>query len=373
MPEPGKTRIVHLIGELVRAGAEKQLFSVATGLRNRGWQQAVIAFDAGGVWEPRLVEAGIPVFVVPRDRLKPRRLWRLWRLVRQQRPQVLMSWSAHVAAYARLLPAAGHLRQVFNMRIDVTVDANSGGPRALAMPMRRGLERADFVVSNSRRNLDVAQSIGLRLPPGRVIYNIVAARGRARPGDPVAAPRIVGVGSLIPRKAYDVLLAALGTLAGEGAGFEFLLAGEGPERPRLEAAARRLGIADRVRFLGEVENVPDLLATAHLLAHPATSEGLSNSILEAMAEGLPVVACPVGAAEEIIDPDRTGLLVPPGDAGGLAAALRRLCGSPGLRQELGRAALDRVRRQCEEAVVLDQYEQVLREVLGERPKPCRTS
>ena len=139
-----------------------------------------------------------------------------------------------------------------------------------------------------------------------------------------------------------MLLRALGLLAAAGNKFELLLAGTGGERTRLEELAHRLAIADRVTFLGEVPDVPGLLATAHLCAHPATSEGLSNTILEAMAEGLPVVACPVGATTEIIEDGRNGLLVPGRSPEALASAMRRLLADSELRGRLGSAALETV-------------------------------
>jgi glycosyltransferase involved in cell wall biosynthesis len=356
--------VVHLIGQLGRGGAEKQLFSIATGLQRRGWNQTVIAFDTGGVWDPRLKEAGIPVFVVPRDGLKPRRLWRLWRLVRREKPGVLLSWSSYVAAYARLLRGAGRVRRVYNLRNDVTLDCDRPEQKRFLRLASAGMEAADHVVSNSRRNLDLARQRGIRLPPSSVIYNMVLARGRARPAEPANCPRIVAAGTLNAIKSYDVLLVALGRLAAEGLPFECLLAGSGPEQPALQALAVRCGVADRVKFLGEVDDVPALLSSAHVLAHPSRSEGLSNTVLEAMGEGVPVVACPVGATAEIIEDGTSGILVPAGSAEELAAVLRRLLTDAELRGRLGKAARESVERFCDENVVLDQYEEVLRGLLA---------
>ena len=352
-------KTLHLIGQLDRGGAEKQLFWIAAGLQRRGWAQAVIAFDVGGVWEARLQDAGIPVFVVPRDRLKPRRLWRLWRLVRREKPEILLSWSSYVAAYARLLRGAGRLRRVYNLRNDVTLDCERPERKRFLRLASAGMEAADHVVSNSRRNLELARQRGIRLPPSSVIYNMVLARGRARSAEPADCPRIVAAGTLSAIKSYDVLLAALGPLAAENLPFECLLAGSGPERPALEALAARCGLSARVKFLGEVDDVPALLSSAHILAHPSRSEGLSNTVLEAMGEGVPVVACPVGATAEIVEDGRNGILVSPDSPAALATALRRLLVDHRLRERLGKAALETVRRLCGEDLVLDQYEAVL--------------
>jgi glycosyltransferase involved in cell wall biosynthesis len=229
--------------------------------------------------------------------------------------------------------------------------------------LRRALERADYVVSNSQRNLDALRQRGVRLPPTEVVYNIVA-EGKA-PGQrqTSSVPRIVTVGSLIPLKSYDVLIEAAAALAAGGTGFELLLAGGGPERARLEALARQLGIAARVKFLGDVEDVPALLRTADVFAHPAITEGLSNAILEALAAGLPVVACPVGATAEIIQDGCHGLLVAPGSREELAAAIRRLLSDADLRRRLGGAGCELVRRLCDESAVVGQYENVFKKLL----------
>jgi glycosyltransferase involved in cell wall biosynthesis len=356
--------VVHLIGQLGRGGTEKQLFSTAAGLQRRGWHQTVIAFDTGGMWVPLLKDAGIPVFVVPRDGLKLRRLWRLWRLVRREKPEILLSWSSYVAAYARLLRGVGPLRRVYNLREDVSRDCDRPERKRSLRLAAAGMEAADHVVSNSQRNLDLARQHGIRLPPSSVIFNLVVARGGAQPAASISCPRIGAVGSLIPSKNYDVLLLALGTLAAAGLQFELSLAGDGPERPALENLARRLGVADRVKFLGDVEDVPRLLSTAHFFAHPSRSEGLSNAVLEAMAAGLPVVACPVGATGEIIEDGKNGILVPAGAPQDLAAAMRRLLSDAALRGRLGKAGWETVRQLCDENVVLDRYEGVLRGLLA---------
>jgi glycosyltransferase involved in cell wall biosynthesis len=356
-------KIVHLIGQLGRGGAERQLFFLARSLKKRGWNQAVISFDLGGPWAARLLEEEIAVHEIPRHPIKPWRLLRLGVQVRRERADVLLSWSAHVGVYAHWLRGVGPLRRVFNLREDLSVDARTGAPGSNLRQCRAAIERADHLVSNSRRNVEVLREHGLHLPETQVIYNIVFAQGGARPAAASATPRIVAVGSLIPRKAHGDLLRAAARLKARGKAFELLIAGKGAERPRLEALTAELGLGARVTFLGEIEDVRSLLITAHLVAHPSLSEGSSNTILEAMAEGLPVVATPTGGTPEIVEEGRTGLLVPPGSPEALAAALERLLVDPALRGRLGEAGLQRVKTQCGEEPVTTQYEQVFSRVL----------
>src|SRR6202011_4898704 len=92
----------------------------------------------------------------------------------------------------------------------------------------------------------------------------------------------------------------------------------------LQAAAEQLGVSDQVRFLGQVHDVPALLARASLFVLPSLTEGVSLTLLEAMARGLPVVATHVGGNPEVVADGETGLLTPPGDPAALAQAMLRL-------------------------------------------------
>jgi glycosyltransferase involved in cell wall biosynthesis len=351
---------------LGRGGAEKQLFQLATALQKRGWQQSVVAFSPGGVWAERFRAAAIPLFAIPRSPIKPWRFWQLLRLIRRSKPRIIVSWSEHVAVYADWLFAVGPLCRVITVRGDLTKLNRTGAPKRRLGLLRRALERADYVVSNSRRNLDALRERGLRLPPAEVIYNIVVEGKSSSLPRVSEVPRIVAIGSLFPLKSYDVLIEAMAILAANATGCELLLAGRGGEQPRLEALANQLGVAERVKFLGDVEDVPGLLGTADVFAHPAITEGLSNAILEALAEGLPVVACPVGGTPEIIEDGQNGLLVPVRQPQALAHAIGRLLNDACLRRRLGQAGAALVRDRFGESSIVDQYEKVFQRLIDIR-------
>jgi glycosyltransferase involved in cell wall biosynthesis len=223
---------------------------------------------------------------------------------------------------------------------------------------------ADCVVSNSHKALECALAAGVRTQRSEVVGNIVEAFGRARPGERVAVARVVAAGALISLKGYDVLLEAFAELAASGTPFELVLAGDGPERNKLERKAISVGIDERVKFLGGIDDVPALYSTAHIAVHASHSEGLSNTILEAMAEGLPVVATNVGGTPEMISDGQTGLLVPPNDARSLAAKVKQLLDRPDLRAELGSAGLEVVRERFNVDRITTQYEHIYESVLS---------
>jgi glycosyltransferase involved in cell wall biosynthesis len=163
-----------------------------------------------------------------------------------------------------------------------------------------------------------------------------AERDRLRLRLGLPAQGFVGtfVGRLHPVKDVDTLLEA----AARVPELTLLVVGDGPERARLEALSARLGIAARVRFLGQSSEVAEILRASDAFLLSTLGEGMSNALLEGMACGLPCLASrSVGGAAELLEPGR-GMLLPDGDAQPWAAAIRRLVDEPGLGESIGTAA-----------------------------------
>jgi glycosyltransferase involved in cell wall biosynthesis len=181
---------------------------------------------------------------------------------------------------------------------------------------------------------------------------------------------IVQVSRLEGLKGHDVHLDALGRLADLGPRWQCWMVG-GAQRPheaeRLRALQRKaadLGIADRVRFLGERTDVPALLRAADVLCQPNTRpEAFGVAFVEGLAAGLPVVTSALGGALEVVD-ESCGFLVPPGDAAALASVLRRLVADPALRARTGAAGPARARRLCDPAAQLGRLDSVLASIVA---------
>jgi len=121
-----------------------------------------------------------------------------------------------------------------------------------------------------------------------------------------------------------------------------VLAGEGPERARLEQLAEKLGVSARVTFLGFRSDIPQLLACADVVVLPSLAEGLPLAVLEAMSAGTPLVATAIGGTDEAVTDGVTGLLVPPRDGNALAEAVERVLADPEKAQRRADAAAARV-------------------------------
>jgi len=154
---------------------------------------------------------------------------------------------------------------------------------------------------------------------------------------------VLFAGRLVPRKGVGHLLQAWKEVTEEFPDARLLLLGDGPLQGELTEAARRLGVDKTVRFPGRVENVPEFLRAADVFVLPSLQEGLSNSLLEALASGLPTVATGIGGVIDVVEDGRTGLLVPPGDVSALSKALRTVFTDPDLSERLSRAGQEAIR------------------------------
>lgn len=176
-------------------------------------------------------------------------------------------------------------------------------------------------------------------PPGscEVIYNGIDTGRFVPPSSPRPGPPVLAaVARLIPEKGLDVLIRACARI--QDLPWRLQIAGSGTEEARLRGMVAAEGLAERVEFLGLRDDVEAILRGAEVNVHPCLwEEAFGLTIAEAMAAGCATVASRTGGIPEIIRHEQEGLLVTPGDAEELAAALRRLLGDPGLRRRLAEA------------------------------------
>ena len=246
-------------------------------------------------------------------------------------------------------------------------DAPPSAKRRLLNPALARLARRIFSVSHDLRRHMVAEG----LPASRieVVHNGIDP-GADPSGDRDAARLSLGVDAstlvlitvarLDPVKDLATLLRAVRHAREAVPDLVLAIVGDGPERDPLERAAQALGLGSMVRFLGHRDNARWWLAGADIYVNSSVSEGISLTILEGMAAGLPVVATSVGGTPEVVD-ESCGLLVPPRDPGRLAEALVALGGDRGQRVRMGAAARGRVRTSFSLDRMVDTYRRAYEE------------
>jgi len=303
----------------------------------------VACFHREGAWLPR-VEAAAPVTEFPiHGFARPATVARaaaFARWCRARRIAVMQSCDLYANAFA--LPSAAFAGVA--ARIGSRRELNPDKSAAQIRLQRQAYRCAHAVVANSNAAGRQLESEGLapaqiRIIPNGVDVDRFAPRAGARP-----VSRILTVANLRQEKAHEVLLAAAAQLMPRYPQLQFEIAGDGPRLAELRELARTLGLGDRVVFLGHREDVPALLAQADAFVLPSRSEAFPNGAIEAMAAGLPVVASATGGLLDLIDDERTGVLVRPDDAGALAQAIERLIASPAHAAVLGAAAREEVTR-----------------------------
>jgi glycosyltransferase involved in cell wall biosynthesis len=170
---------------------------------------------------------------------------------------------------------------------------------------------------------------------------------------------IGAVGRLNRIKDYPTLLRAADIFGASCASWRLLIAGDGAEHAALqELVASSPRLSGRVQFLGARGRIPDFLNALDVYALPSLCEGISNSLLEAMASGLPVVATDVGGNPEVVENGESGLLFPVGDIQALAGRLLRLQSKMELRQRIGQRAVQRVQEQFSLDAMVGKYEEM---------------
>jgi glycosyltransferase involved in cell wall biosynthesis len=356
-------RVLLLAGTLKGGGLERQLSLLAANLPHR-WRPAVWSAE-GGPFEDVLCDAGVPAVIDGRlHRHDVRPLLRLAWLILRRRPDVVHAWHWMPAAVAGPVCRAAGIPFVDGTIRLGRPNPEFGHPRAGVMRL------ADVVVANSRAGLD---AWGVRPPKGRVVYNAFDP-GRLATLDGIAPPggrpiTVVMTGRLEAQKDFSTFLAAARIVAaGSPAGtWRFLVVGGGPEGAGLRREAADLVSAGVVDFVAPGLEVLPLVAAADagvLLTNDGVhAEGCSNSIMEYMACGLPVVANDSGGNRELVEDGVSGWLVASGDAAGVARCLQELRVAPG-RAAMGAAGRDRLLRDFSLPAMVGAYVRIYDELVG---------
>jgi glycosyltransferase involved in cell wall biosynthesis len=349
-------------------GGPQHVLAVALGLRARGWR-SLVAGPADGPLIGGFRAGGIEFMTLRTDRLSPMTLLRLVRLIRQRGVRLVHSHGKGAGLHARLAARLTGVPAIHTLH-GLHYERYPAPARVVYLGLERRLSSLTRVVVNVSRAQE-REGLALRLfarGQSRVILNGVdVARLAAVALSPeeargalglAGASHVVGCAARFDEvKRLDVLLEA--TAAAPG--FTLALIGDGPEAPRLRALAARLGVAARVRFVGELPEAARLFPAFDVYATPARKEGLPLAVVEAMALGLCVLASDIPAHRELLGHPSDGLV--DGAPAAFAARLSTVLADAGLRSRLGAENRTRARSEFDVRDMLAALEGVYREVL----------
>lgn len=367
------TRVLVVVTNMGIGGAERALQSLVRGIDDTRFDISVCCLFEGGRIADELRAEGFDVVeAVARSARDVRGFLRFVDVLRSRRIDVLyinstpatQSW----AAVARLLlpsvkvVSALHFSQRSSRRLRTVLlnlltyrltdrfVALSETHRAFFMERQRLPGRRIVVIPNG---VDVEAFDGAAGDVG------LARKALALGSD----KRVVGLlGLLRPEKRHDLFLEAAAAVSARMPDVQFVLIGDGPERARLEAAASRLGLGDKVFFAGAREDVPQVLCAVDVGVLCSRTEAFPMALLEFMAARRPTVATDVGSVSEIIEDQVTGYVVPGDDSRALACAIGHLLEEPDVAREMGQRGYRRVSQKFSLRATIVSTEQLLDEV-----------
>lgn len=289
-------------------------------------------------------------------------------LIRQIQPDLIHAHSSKAGIIARIAGKISKIPTVFTAHGWGFTPRTPIIRRSIALLSEKFaalLAKNLICVSESDRQLALSYGVGNSRSLVTIRYGI-GNHSVAIANPAVQPPRSIMVARFNEQKDQVTLLKAIAKLSDRDINVE--LVGSGISLDSCKALAKSLKIADRVFFLGDRTDVPELLAKAQIFILSTNYEGLPISILEAMRAGLPVIATSVNGIPEEVDDGKTGLLVPHADADALASALEKLIRSPDLRQSMGKAGREKFLQEFTIEHMLVKTEAIYRQILKQSPR-----
>jgi glycosyltransferase involved in cell wall biosynthesis len=364
-------RVVQVITRCVRGGAYQVVRCLLDRLPREEFEQTLVSGPEAAPPEARVVPDLLRE-ISPRNDCAA--LVRLTRIFARERPDVV---HAHTYKAGVLASVAGRLAGVpavlFTPHGHIfSRGANIPGvPGGLRLEVLRWVTRAaqgcaDRITALSEPDLE--QQLALRLSPASkyvVVRNGIDCDRFAgpRPRLVEGGPILGAVGRFSEEKGHRHLLEAVALLRGRIPGLRLVLVGYGALEGELRSRAAGLGLDGVVTFAGERDSA-DVLGGFDVFVQPSLYESQGLAILEAMAAGVPVIACDVGGVRDGVRDGETGLLVPPADPRALADAVLRLCGDPDLSRRLAERAGRDVRDRFSASAMLESYASLYRDLLA---------
>ena len=368
-------RVIYVItrGDTI-GGAQMMVRDLAIGTTERGHEVVVVTGVPGPLTE-QLEDRGIDVRICPGmlREIQPlqdfRAVGAMIDLIREIRPDLVSTHSSKAGIVGRVAAWRAGVPAMFTAHGWAFTGGVAQPKRTIYRLIERATERlADRIVCVSDYDRNLAIDGGMSPDRLITIHNALpdidpSLRAQPDSGRPV---RLVMIARFQEPKDHETLFRALTTLPE----VEVDLVGDGPDIEVAIALANRLQLAERVYFLRQRLDVPEILSRNHIFVLCSRWEGFPRSTLEAMRAGLPVVVSNVGGAPEAINDGVTGFLVNPGDREHLAERLRNLIRSPQLRRRMGQAGRDRYEAEFTFETMLDRTLALQQQIITRHAVPA---
>jgi glycosyltransferase involved in cell wall biosynthesis len=347
-----RLRVAHVTLGLDMGGLEKMLVEFARHADREHFDLRFISLTTRGELCDEIEKSGWPViaFGAPLG-FRPRLILRLASLFRRWQIDVVHTHDDRPLIHAAPAARLAHAQCVIHTRHGQSPKLTRRQTALVNLAARF----TDQFVCVSRDSARRTIEHGVAASRVRTIWNGIDLDRFTCAGPSPGGP-IVTVARLSPEKGVAELVRATALAVRKIPTLRVDIAGDGPCLIDLKRLTQELHVAENVRFLGQVNDIPSLLARASLFVLPSLSEGVSLTVLEAMARGLPVVATRVGGNVEVVVEGRTGLLIPAQDAAALASAMRRLWLDTATASQMGLAGRQRVVEQFDIRRVVASYE-----------------
>lgn len=386
--------VLLVVDGLGLSGKTKALVDLATGLDRRRFNPTVVSFSTEeGPLAAVLRQGGVRLLEAPMgDGVRVRNAWRMAQIVRQVRPDVVHCYNQRAMLYggliARVFGSGATLGTLSAFACMVPDRPYRFLPQQLATRTRRNRLRNRFIAGlmqrigvvsadlgrrfcvHNRIPVDVIRVVpyGVRLgsAPDSPARREVRSRIRAELGLPDTDLIVASVGRLVEQKDYPTQLAGFAVAARSEPRLRMLLIGDGPLRGSLEGLAGELGIRARVGFLGYRSDVSELLQAVDIFTVASVFEPFGVSVLEAKANGTPILASAVDEIPQILAGGRSGRLFEAGSAASFSAGLLELTRNPGLCAQLAQSAYREAQEMHGLSAMIDTYQRLYDEVLQAR-------
>ena len=362
-PEERPHTVVQVVIDLHAGGLETLCVDLSAGFVEEGIRSVVVALDGGGSLVDRLATSGVEyVSLGGRRPYSPAFHAGYWRTLRRIAPDVVHTH--HFSPLLYTVPSRLAARVPRHLHTEHSYEYLEHRPY-LRRPFRALARTCDGVVvlgSNMRRFYEA--EIGIAPSRLRVIPNGVNTDHFQPPLDRVAARRHLGWASgptlgtvcrLSPEKNLGMLLRAFAVIAAEQASVSLVIAGDGPERARLEKLINDLELRQRVHLLGWQADVRSVLHCLDVFCITSDVEGLPLALLEAMASGCAVIGTRVGDIADVIQDGRNGFVLAAGDEASLVDHLRHLLARPSLVRAMGESARRIAYERFSRSAMIDSY------------------